>query len=226
MTIVYALVSVEKTVLAEYTATSATGNFPTVTRVLLAKIPTQDGKMSYVYDSYMFHYVVEGGVCFLCMSDELNKHRIPYAFLNDMKELFFTKYGREDPLQAIAFAYNEDFSKVIQERMNFYNSDEADRTIDNIGAVKSQIDEVKGVMVQNIEKVLERGEKIELLVDRTEQLSQQAFRFESSSRLLRRAMYWRKMRCYIGLGVAVLVLLTVATSSLCGGLDFHRCRHH
>lgn len=45
---VYALVAREKTVLAEYTATS--GNFPTVTRVLLAKIPPADGRMSYVYD--------------------------------------------------------------------------------------------------------------------------------------------------------------------------------
>jgi vesicle-associated membrane protein 7 len=181
MTIVYALVSVGgKNVLAEYTATSgeweetvvihylifffslllvshnfelATGNFPTVTRVLLAKIPAHDGQMTYQYDNYNFHYIVEGGVCFLCMSDQLHKHRIPYAFLNDMKTRFFAQYGQEDPLQAIAFSYNETFSKVIEERMNFYNSEEADKAIDNIGAVKSQIEDVKNVMVQNIEKV-------------------------------------------------------------------------
>lgn len=34
-----------------------TGNFPTVTRVLLAKIPQQDGKMTYQYDNYNFHYI-------------------------------------------------------------------------------------------------------------------------------------------------------------------------
>ena len=45
---VYALVARGKTVLAEFTSTS--GNFPTVTRVLLAKIPAEDSKMSYVYD--------------------------------------------------------------------------------------------------------------------------------------------------------------------------------
>ena len=182
--------------------------------------------MSYVYDNYMFHYIVEEGLCFLCMSDELNKHRIPYAFLQDMKERFTASYGRMEPMQAIAFAYNEDFSKVIQERMDYYNSDEADRTIDNIGAVKSQIDEVKGVMVQNIEKVLERGEKIELLVDKTDRLNQQAFRFESSSRSLRRAMYWRKMRCYVALGVAAVFLIFIASATLCGGIDFRHCRRH
>ncbi len=34
----------------------------------------------------------------------------------------------------------------------------------------AQVDEVKGIMVDNIEKVLERGEKIELLVDKTDNL--------------------------------------------------------
>eukprot|EP00543_Licmophora_paradoxa_P011024 CAMPEP_0202475892 /NCGR_PEP_ID=MMETSP1360-20130828/93139_1 /ASSEMBLY_ACC=CAM_ASM_000848 /TAXON_ID=515479 /ORGANISM="Licmophora paradoxa, Strain CCMP2313" /LENGTH=189 /DNA_ID=CAMNT_0049103073 /DNA_START=473 /DNA_END=1039 /DNA_ORIENTATION=- len=189
MTIVYALVSRQKTVLAEYTATSATGNFPTVTRVLLAKIPQQDGKMTYVYDNYVFHYVVENGICYLCMSDEMNKHRIPYAFLTDMKERFVAKYGREVPHTAIAFSMNEEFAKIIQERMDFYNSDNADFGVDNIGAVKSQIEDVKGIMVQNIEKVLERGEKIELLVDKTDRLNQQAFKFEASSRNLRRSMW-------------------------------------
>ena len=42
-------------------------------------------------------------------------------------------------------------------------------------------------MVENIEKVLERGEKIELLVDKTDRLNQQAFKFESSSRKLKHA---------------------------------------
>ena len=56
--------------------------------------------------------------------------------------------------------------QLFNNGMDYYNSDEADRGIDNIGAVKSQIDEVKDVMVQNIERVLERGEKIELLVDK------------------------------------------------------------
>ena len=109
--------------------------------------------MTYVYDNYVFHYVVENSICYLCMSDEMNKHRIPYAFLSDMKDRFLAQYGHEAPLQAIAFAYNDEFSRTIQDRMDFYNSPEADHSVDNIGAVKSQIEDVKGVMVQNIEKV-------------------------------------------------------------------------
>jgi vesicle-associated membrane protein 7 len=201
----------------------ATGNFPTVTRLLLAKIPSTDGKMTYVYDDYVFHYVVENSICYLCMSDEKNKHRIPFAFLQDLKQLFLNRYGLDIPQRAIAFSMNEDFSPTIQQRMEYFNSEEADRGIDNIGAVKSQIDEVRDVMVQNIEKVLERGEKIELLVDKTDRLNQQAFRFESSSRALRKAMYWKKMRCYIIVGVISVLLIYVASVALCG-FDYHHCK--
>ena len=203
--------------------TNATGNFPTVTRVLLEKIPPQDGRMTYVYDEYVFHYVVENGICYLCMSDEPSKHRIPFAFLEDVKQRFLQQFGLEQAQQAIAFSMNEGFKAVLGERMDFYGTEEADRSIDNIGTVKSQIDEVRDTMVQNIERVLERGEKIELLVDKTDRLNQQAFRFESNSRSLRRTLYWRQMRTRAFLGAAVLAVLCLATVSACG-FGLQRCR--
>ena len=49
MPIFYALVARKQTVLAEYTARS--GNFPTVTRVLLGKVTDADQKLSYIYDT-------------------------------------------------------------------------------------------------------------------------------------------------------------------------------
>jgi hypothetical protein len=85
MPIFYALIARGKNVvLAEYTA--RTGNFATVTRVLLGKIGPEDAKMSYVYDSYVFHYMVEDGITYLCLADEQQKRRIPFLFLQDVKE--------------------------------------------------------------------------------------------------------------------------------------------
>lgn len=197
-----------------------------MTRVLLGKIDpgAGDARMTIVYDSYVFHYVVEQQVTYLCMSDELNKYRVPYAFLNDIKERFLAQYGSEAPLHAMAFCYNAEFAPVLQERMDHYNNPDNERNVDNIGAVKNQIDEVKENMVQNISNLLERGERLELLVEKTDNLNQQAFRFESSGRSLRRAMYWRQMRCYVGVGASVIFLIVVAFASFCGGLDFAHCK--
>eukprot|EP00985_Skeletonema_marinoi_P023481 scaffold15698_cov154-Skeletonema_marinoi.AAC.17 len=222
MTIVYALVSRQKTVLAEHTTASVTGNFPTVTRVLLAKIPPSDGRMIYNYDDYVFHYVVENGICFLCMSDE-NRHRVPFALLQEIKELFTHKYGLEVPQRAIAFSLNEGFSRILQDRMEYYNS--AGANVDSLSSVKNQIESVKDNMVQNIEQVLERGEKIELLVDKTDRLNQQAFIFERSGRELKRAMWWRNARWAAFLVVAGGFAIFFVAGLVCG-FDFHRCKAH
>ncbi|KAJ0700017.1 putative v-SNARE, coiled-coil domain-containing protein [Helianthus annuus] len=50
--------------------------------------------------------------------------------------------------------------------------------ISKLSKVKAHVSEVKGVMMENIEKVLDRGEKIELLVDKTENLRSQVSEFK------------------------------------------------
>jgi vesicle-associated membrane protein 7 len=157
------------------------------------------------------------------MSDEKNRHRIPFAFLQEIKDLFTHKYGLEVPQRAIAFSLNEEFSRCIQDRMDYYNS--AGANVDSLSSVKNQIESVKENMVQNIEQVLERGEKIELLVDKTDRLNQQAFKFERSSRELKRAMWWRNARWAAFLVVAGGFAIFFVAGLFCG-FDFHRCKAH
>lgn len=47
-----------------------------------------------------------------------------------------------------------------------------------MSAVQQQVDEVKGIMTQNIEKVLERGEKLDDLLDKTEELESSVSNFK------------------------------------------------
>ena len=217
MSIVYALVSREKTVLAEYTSTS--GNFPTVTRVLLGKIPPQDGKMSYVYDSYIFHYVVEKGMTYLCMTDGDENRRIPFTFLADIRQKFVATYGDRGNT-AIAFAMNEEFQHVLRRQMAFFNDLPEE---DHVAKLQVQLDSVRNVMVTNIEKVLERGEKIDLLVDRTDALNDQSIRFERNAKMLKRTMTWRKWKNKFCCLIFLIVVIYVIFASFCG-ITFIGCR--
>lgn len=174
MPILYVLIARKLSVLAEYT--SLVGNFSTVTRVLLTKIPEQDGKMSYEYDNHVFHYIVNQGITFLCMTEAETKRRVAFLFLEDIKKIWREKYGVVEQ-SALAFSLNEAFSPILKQRMEYFSVNPAS---DNFSKVQQQIDAVKDVMIENIESVLERGEKIELLVDKTDNLNQQAFKFEKS----------------------------------------------
>lgn len=193
-----------------------------VTRVLLGKVDTsKPGRVSILYDQYMFHHLTHDGLTFLCMTDKEagDRVRAPYAFLEDVKTEFIGTYG-DRAQRAIAFEMNAAYGPRLESRMRSYNEGGAGQ--DNIGVVQDKLEAVKDVMVQNIEQILERGEKLELLVDKTDQLSQTAFQFQKSSRKLRQAMFWRKVKIYGLIATAVLFAIWLITVWACN-IDYSGC---
>eukprot|EP01035_Chromulina_nebulosa_P068381 gene68381-93712_t len=99
--------------------------------------------------------------------------------------------------------------------MDFYNSSSSD----SLSAVTSRLDDVKNVMIENIDTLMQRGEKLELLVEKTDMLQAEAFKFEKSSRELKRTMYWRRLKLYL-LASLILALIIWLISSLICGFDY------
>ena len=68
--------------------------------------------------------------------------------------------------------------------------------------------------MQNIEKVLDRGEKLELLVDKTENLRYQADQFQKGGKALRNKMWWQniKMKLLVALILCVVVVIIVRST--------------
>ncbi|KAI9471816.1 MAG: synaptobrevin-domain-containing protein [Benjaminiella poitrasii] len=126
----------------------------------------------------------------MCMADDSFGRRIPFIFLQDLKDKFLTSYGRKRALDAPPFGLNE-FARVIEKQMDYFSTNPS---ADRLKQVHGEIEQVKDVMVHNIERVLERGERIELLVDKTDNLNQQAFAFKKRSTQLKRAMWWKNTR--------------------------------
>lgn len=218
MTLLYGLVSRGNSVLAEYTST--TGNFPQVTRMILKNIPSDKPKGIYAADGHVFSYFIHESLTYMCMSEAGDtRQSINFAFLKDIQEKFVSTYGQLGKT-AIAFAMNEEFSRVIRKQMDYFNSGQGDK----IGSIAKQLDATKDIMIENIDKILERGEKIELLVDKTDKLSEQAYKFEKSSRQLKHTMYWQNFKMYALIGFVVAVVIFFIAASACGGLSFSGCR--
>lgn len=216
--IIYALVARGRNVLAEHTESS--GNFTTVTRMLLQKIRDDvDARASYEYDEYVFHYQVRNGITHLCMTEAAAGKRLPFDFLEAVAAKFSESFAEEAIRSAIAFELNAEFAPVLRGLMNYYASDPS---ADKIGQVQSKIEENKNVMRDNIDRVLERGEKIELLVKKTDELGHQAFKFEKEARTLKRTMVWKRVKLYIFL-VITLALVGVVISMWFCNPDFSKC---
>ncbi|KAG0226567.1 Vesicle-associated membrane protein [Mortierella sp. GBA43] len=241
MSIIYALIARGTVILTEYTSSS--GNFTTVTEAILEKIPPNNSKLTYVYDRYLFHYICEDGLTYMCMTDDSFGRRIPFAFLQDIKQKFLDQYGQERALSSLVPYSMNEFSRTIakqmqqqqqqqqqpQQQQQQQRQDEEEYystnpNVDKIRQVQGEIEQVKDVMVHNIERVLERGERIELLVDKTDNLNQQAYAFKKRSVNLKRAMWYKNMKLTLALAGVILFLVYLIYCAACGFPFGSSCR--
>ncbi|KAJ0103698.1 hypothetical protein Patl1_05877 [Pistacia atlantica] len=65
--------------------------------------------------------------------------------------------------------------------------------------------------------VLDRGERIELLVDKTENLQFQADSFQRQGRQLRRKMWLQNLQMKLMIGGGILILILILWFIACGG---------
>lgn len=94
---------------------------------------------------------------------------------------------------------------------------------DVVAKAQREIDSVRGIMTENIERVLERGERIDLLVDKTAGLQTGAREFRVRSRGLRRRMWWKNSKLMALLVFVVLFLLYLFVGFGCGLPGWSRC---
>ncbi|KAK6912584.1 Longin domain [Dillenia turbinata] len=227
MAILYALVARGSIVLAEFTATST--NASAIARQILEKIPgNNDSNVSYSQDRYIFHVKRTDGLTVLCMADETAGRRIPFAFLEDIHQRFVRTYGRA-AITAQAYAMNDEFSRVLSQQMEYYSSDP---NADRINRLKGEMSQaslenlalfVRNVMIENIDKVLDRGDRLELLVDKTVNMQGNTFRFRKQARRFRNTVWWRNVKLTAALIVVILVIIYVILAFVCHGLALPSC---
>ena len=106
-----------------------------------------------------------------------------------------------------AYSLQGSFSPVISKLMHTYNTSPP---TDELTNAQNQLAQVKDIMVQNVEQILSRGERIELLVDKTGNMANQATAFRRGARTVRRQMWWKNTRI---LALSVVVAIVSIPSS-------------
>ncbi|XP_004249955.1 vesicle-associated membrane protein 727 [Solanum lycopersicum] len=234
--LIYSFVARGTVVLAEHTPYS--GNFSTIAVQCLQKLPSNSSKYTYSCDGHTFNFLLDSGFVFLVVADEPTGRSVPFVFLERVKDDFKKRYGssikndgdphpladgdeEDDDLfgDRFSIAYNLDreFGPKLKEHMEYCmnHPDEMSK----LSKLKAQITEVKGIMMDNIEKVLDRGEKIELLVDKTENLQFQADSFQRQGRQLRRKMWFQNLQMKLMVGGAIVIFIIIVWLFACGGFS-------
>lgn len=76
-------------------------------------------------------------------------------------------------------------------------------------ALQAQIDDTVGVMRENINKVSQRGERLDSLQDKTDNLAVSAQGFRRGANRVRKQMWWKDMKMRVCLVVVIIILIIV-----------------
>ncbi|KAI4870110.1 synaptobrevin [Hypoxylon rubiginosum] len=218
--LLYSCIAHNTTILSECT-TSASSQTSSLASLILPKI-SHDApqKLTYTHGAHHIHYISEapsshadnpsaGGLTFLVIAESSLGRRVPFGYLFEIRKRFLDEFSTLDFGDMPNYGAGS-FNAELKGLMVEFGTTSGGRD-DAISNVQREMDDVRGIMTRNIEGLLERGERIDLLVDKTDRLGGSAREFRVRSRGLKRQMWWKNVKL-MALLVIVLVLIVVAIS--------------
>ncbi|GAM37987.1 hypothetical protein TCE0_033f08369 [Talaromyces pinophilus] len=252
-TLLYSCIAHGTTILAEHSSPGASStSASSLASIILPKIShDKPQKLTYTHDRLFVHYIADspsgsnpsyqdgnskspvtgagsGGetdshssLSYLVVATAEQGRRIPFAFLLEAKRKFLAAYPPSTTDFAALPAYGcAAYNSELRALLSQYNTAPPS---DQLASARREIDSVRDIMTENIERVLERGERIDLLVDKTDRLGGSAHDFRMRSRGLRRKMWWKNVKVMVLLVVVVVFLIYLFVGMGCGLPGWGRC---
>ncbi len=185
--------------LGEYPSPKPSTTLHTLSQVLskvlekMSQEPSSSFKRSISYQAqYQFHIKRNGQFFYSVITTVDGKIRTAFQFLEDVEANHLRKSA-------------SNLRTILKEKLAYYNNIKNDK----ITATKLQIEDIKGVMVENIDKVLERGERLDSLITKTDDLVDSSFTFRKGTKRLKRKVIIQIIILIVGIVVAVVVLFLI-----------------
>ena len=161
---------------------------------------------------------------------------IPMEIGSTTVTVMYVKEIVQDDIVTVVTAVDSNMSKVLPittlqrllQEWKLFKEDEHNRTIafkvtfnhvikhlenefsrSGLRNTRDELERTRQVMEDNIERVVERNERIGLLVDKTDRLTELSNGFRGSATRVKRAMWWHNFKFWIAIVIVVILLLFI-----------------
>ena len=205
MSILYSLIAkILDVVLCEYSEYN--GNFQQITRLLLRKVQP-NRRFTIEYDSYKYHYINQDNITYLCMTSNFPED-IAFGFLIDVQKQFIESYDYETIQSSTSYLLDK-FQDKLKKLMAYYNTCPQKTQTGQI--IKDLID-AKSTAVENIEKLISRDQKLNIIVAKSDALNTQSRNINNIAQKIKTQQKMKKMknmRLVIGAVILFIILLFI-----------------
>ena len=149
------------------------------------------------------------------------KRTIVWKCIAEIQSHFRAEHGNQYPAlqkNTQPLSIQVPFKAVLKRTLETYNDPQADK----LGQVQSQIADVKVTMLNNMDELLNRGEKIDTVAQKSETINAQAGKFQKQSKSLATMFWWKDLKLRMMICCIVIVVLYIILGSICN-FDFSKC---
>lgn len=220
MSLIYVVIAVGSKVLCSYT--SYQGNFEQTTTTLLKKVQENTRASIQYAKEYAFYYWNIDGFTYLCMCDISFSSNIAFAFLESVKKEFNEAYPNEDFRSKSSYSLNDKFKEKLAIKLDYYNSNK-DKSLDKAGQLKEGVISFKNEVLETGQLLDQRGEKINIIARKADQLTQDSSTFYKTARNVKRNAMWKRVRLIILCTLGALLLIYIIMVCCCEGFALKGC---
>ena len=167
--------------------------------------PPPPSRMSYESGPYFLHYMIEGGVCYLTLTDRGYPKKLSYQYLEDLQKEFTNQHGH-DSIETVARPYAFiKFDTFIQKTKKLYQDT---RTQRNLTKLNEDLHDIQNVMSRNINDILGQGERLDHVSSMSETLRNESRKYSSRAKdLSRQALIQKYAPIAVVIGFVLLLLI-------------------
>jgi uncharacterized Zn finger protein len=136
-----------------------------------------------------------------CVNDPMYPERAAWQLVDEFSQMIQANASELDtaPIESLSRV----FKKQMRDLMAKY---ETPANVDKTAQVKEKVDQVQGVMQDNVKRILDTHTNLEGLEEKTDTMSRQANQFLKQSVDLRRQMQLRNLKLKICLGIVIALI--------------------
>eukprot|EP00606_Chrysophyceae_sp_TOSAG23-5_P001440 GSChrysophyteH2.ASY1.ANO1.975.1 assembled CDS len=188
--------------------------FKNQAKQLLKKLSQQStARMSIESNPYIFHYVIENGICYMALTDKSYPKRLAFLFLEEISKEFEADlkldhgddWQRQVETVGRQYAFIK-FDRTIQKRRREY-SDPASSA--NVRKLTDDLQTIQTVMRKTIDDVLDRGNKLDDVAEISKSLADESKRYKwcvHAKKLSMMALYKQYAPALAVTGIVLLIL--------------------
>ena len=191
-------------VLCEYS--DHQGNLPSIARIIL-KTVNLNTRYTVQYDTYQCHYINEDNITYLCITSNFPEDTT-FAFLMEVQKQFLAQNNYNDIMKQKSYTF-ENFNKNLKNIMEYYNKC-PEKTL--TGEIIKNLVDAKSIAIENVEKLINRDEKLNITVQKSDKLYDQSKNINflaNSIKNQKKAEKIRNMRLLIGGGIILVILIFI-----------------